>query len=163
MTLESLRKPFTVSDGRTIVVSEFEWDMSMRLSAIKEQARQDRARLNGTGDALLLYFQEEIYSYLAACSAGDVPDPQPALELSEDYLDNWFFIVRELNPQMFDPYDGLPGQVEFRDGSQLTIVSAYNPSSLLRAFRLDLSIQAQIEQGSALPDDNPASEKPPQP
>lgn len=131
-------KPFTFSDGREIMVSESTWDSSSIRSRIEEQARADRARLNGSGDPAFFYFLEAFYSYMASCSSGDVPGAEEAYILPDEDLDSWFLSVVEVNPESFITIDRTKrGEVSFRDGSRLEIVSSFLPSSGIRRARLE--------------------------
>jgi hypothetical protein len=136
--MDLARKPFIFSDGRTLQVSESTWESSSIRSRYEEQARSDRARLNGSGDPTFLFFLESFYSFLASCSSGDVPGPEEAFALTDEDLDRWYRTVTEVNPESFLKVDyDKTGEVTFRDGRSFRIVSSYLPSVLLRRSRLE--------------------------
>lgn len=126
------------SDGRKIEVTESTWESSSVRSMIEEQAQRDRARLNGSGDSVFLYFMEAFYSYLASVSSGEVPSPEDAIALPDEDLDGWFLSVVSVNPEGFVKVDRADtGEITFRDGSTYTIISSYLPSVTLRRARLE--------------------------
>lgn len=131
-------KEFRLSDGRELRVLEASWDRASARSAIEEQARADKARLNGSGDPVLLYFKEVFYSSLASCSIGPVPSAEEALELPAQDLDSWWLSVIEVNPSVYAEVDrSAEDRVEFRDGSIFRIISGYLPSVAMKRLRLE--------------------------
>lgn len=136
--MDLARASFVFTDGRKIEVSESTWETSSVRSMIEEQAKRDRARLNGSGDSVFLYFLEAFYSYLASVSSGEVPGPEEAFALPDEDLDSWFLQVVKVNPEGFVKIDrDLTGEVTFRDGSKYTIISSYLPSVTIRRARLE--------------------------
>jgi hypothetical protein len=142
MPITRRSKPFTFSNGSQITLWEANWDLAMLRDEIASSARADKAKLNGKGDPVLLYFQEEIYSYLAGCSV-----PAPALEesfrLSDEDLDAWYEAAREVNPGLFSDAETAQQVVTFGDGSQITVLSANRPSVLRRLSRLDAQVSQE--------------------
>jgi hypothetical protein len=129
---------FTFSDGREIEVFESTWESSSMRTRIEEKARADKARLNGSGDPVFFFFLETFYSYLASCSRGSVPAAEEAYTLPDPDLDGWLLSVIEVNPESFVSVDrSRKGEVSFRDGSRLEIVSGYLPSVTMRRARLE--------------------------
>ena len=132
------RASLALSDGRKMEVSESTWESASIRSRIEEQARTDRARLNGSGDPVFLFFLETYYSYLASVSSGDVPSAEEALALSNPDLDAWYLAVVDVNPDSFVKFDRhKTGEVSFRDGSRFEIVSSYLPSVTMTRVRLE--------------------------
>lgn len=134
-------KPFTFSNGVSISIWQANWDQSMERSAIEEQARADRARLNGTGDPELLFFQENIYAGLAAVSEGAVPPLEMAFKLLAHDLDDWYMHVQEMNPTWYlvSEFKEIPiklGDYEF-------VVQSMRPSVLMRRMHIETEFGKQ--------------------
>jgi len=137
MPIRRRQRTFQLSQGSKLVVWESSWDISMARTAMEEEARNQKAKLNGQGNPELSYFHEMIYAPLAACSTGDVPTVEQAFQLAAADLDDWFEGAREVNGEWFDSTKAEPETVEFRDGSKITIVPAYTPSVLMKLHRLE--------------------------
>jgi len=137
MAIQRRQKAYQFQQGPQIIAWESSWDIDMARSAIEQDARQQKAKLNGQGDPELLYFHEMIYAPLAACSTGDVPSVEVAFHLSPDDLDGWFEAVREVNADWFEESRTKPETVELRDGSTITVLPADVPSILMKLHRLE--------------------------
>jgi hypothetical protein len=137
--MERARKEITLTDGRKLLVEESTWESAGKRSAMEENARAEKAKLNGSGDPVRFYFIETFYAYMVSCSTGSsLPDVFDALSLPDQDLDSWFEAVVEVNPDSFLQVDrSAESEVVFRDGSSFRIVSAYRPSVALRRVRLE--------------------------
>lgn len=133
------RKDFTFSNGNKVTVSEASWDISMLRLEIEQQARADRARLNGSGDPDLLYFHEMIYSDLAAASDGSVPSLQDAFQLAPEDLDAWQLAVAEVNPNWYAAQSHEQEEIEI--GERKITVLSLRPSVLMRRNQLETLAQ----------------------
>lgn len=140
-------KIIELKDGRKIRVSEASFDMGIAQGRMQEEARADRARLNGSGDPVQLFFLESYYAALRSCSLGeDIPSLGEALEMDPEDLDRWHLSLIEVNPLDYIPVDRLAeGRIEFRDGSSFRIRSGYLPSVQLRRARLEAEALAREE------------------
>lgn len=151
--MKRVELPFKFSDGREIRVSESLWEMANTRSSLEEVARADRARLNGSGDPILLFFKENYYSALFSCSIGEIPSAEEALALPAQDLDRWFQTLIEANPTEYLPVDrSASAEVVFRDGSSFRIISSYLPSVTLKRVRLEAEALAR-EEDQAKPKD----------
>lgn len=135
------QKDFAFRDGRSLVVWQANWDMSMERNAIEEQARADRVKLNGSGDPALLYFQEMIYADLAAASVGNVPALQEAFHLDPEELDAWHLAVANVNPSWYAVTEYTQEDIQIGD-HKLTVLSL-RPSVLMRRMQLELEAEKQ--------------------
>lgn len=139
-------KEFRLTDGRELKVVEASWDRASARSSIEEQARADKARLNGSGDPILLYFKEVYYASLASCSIGSIPSAEEALELSAPDLDSWWLAVVSVNQSTYAEVDrSAEARLEFRDGSIFRIISSYLPSVTMKRLRLEREALAREE------------------
>lgn len=100
MTVTVKTKVVDFSDGSTITVSQSNWDIAMRLSAMEEEARTTPLE-----DVNAQLFRFAFYPKLAACSSGDVPTESEARAMPEEDLDNWYAAVKEMNPKWFAVID----------------------------------------------------------
>jgi hypothetical protein len=141
------QKAFTFPNGSSLVVWQANWDISMERNAIEEQARADRARLNGSGDPELRYFQEMIDSGLAAASEGDVPALATAFQLPPEDLDAWHLAVAEVNPTWFTATDYQ--QEEIQIGERTITVLSLRPSVLMRRMHLEQAASLQTPSTNA--------------
>jgi len=136
--MERARKTFSFSDGREVVVSESTWEAAQDRARMEEEARAQKAKLNGSGDRVYFYFLEAFYPYLSTCSSGSVPTGSEAFGLSDPDLDAWYLATVEVNPDSFLPVDyEKKGKVVFRDGTVFEIVSSYLPSVTMRRVKLE--------------------------
>ena len=135
------QKPFTFSNGVLISVWQANWDQSMERSAIEEQARADRERLNGSGDPELLFFQENIYAGLAAVSQGDVPSLESAFRLLDHDLDDWYMRVQEMNPTWYLISE--VQEIPVRLGDYEFVVQSMRPSVLMRRMHIETELGKQ--------------------
>ena len=78
----------------------------MRLQALEKQAIE-----NPVADMDQQTFNKGLYPKLLACSSGDVPTLEDALQMPSTELDKWFFAVKRLNPDWFD----MPGETVKED------------------------------------------------
>jgi hypothetical protein len=152
MTINRRQKTFTLSDGRSFTIHEANWQMATDRQEFEESARQEKAKLNGSGDPDKLFFMERIYPILASCSIGEnVPTSDDAITLPEDDLDNWFFAVRDLNPGWFPEIpDPIEDSFQFRDGTELQIKSILRPSVQIRLQKLETQTDKGQETGKAI-------------
>lgn len=130
-----IQKDFTFSDGRTITIQGRSLEVTFTREAIEEQAREDRTRLNGSGDPALLFFQESIYSMLAAASMGNVPNVLDAFQLPPTDWDNWRLAVAEIIPDWFRHPEYQEETIKV-GGRGITVLSN-RPSVLMRLFQLE--------------------------
>ena len=114
----------------------------MERNAIEEKARADRVKLNGKGDPELLFFQEMIYSGLAAASEGNVPALQDAFQLSPEDLDAWHLAVVDVNPGWYTANEYHEEQIQIGD-RRITVLSL-RPSVLMRRMHLEQLAEQQI-------------------
>lgn len=136
--MDLARKPFSFADGRSIELFESTWESSSIRARIEEDARAQRAKLNGSGDPVFFFFVETFYSFMASCSRGDVPGPEEAYTLPDEELDRWYEAIIEVNPESFIKADrSRRGEVSFRDGSRFEIVSSHLLSVTMRRARLE--------------------------
>jgi hypothetical protein len=129
------KKDFTFSNGKSLVIQQANLRMSWVRDEIEEQARADRLHLNGTGDPELLFFQEIIYSGLAAVSEGDVPELADAFRLSPADLDAWHIAAAEINPAWYTVHEYRQEEVEI-NGHNITILSL-RPSVMMRRVHFE--------------------------
>ena len=145
MAIKRRQKPFDLA-GSSLTVWESSWDISMARTAMEEDARAQKAKLNGSGDPDFLFFFEAIYAPLAACSTGDVPTVEQAYQLPPDAWDRWYETARAVDPDTFGDEVIEPETVELRDGSKITILPSYLPSVQMQLQRLErLANEAQAE------------------
>lgn len=143
-------KNITLSNGLSLVIWQANYDMSLDRETIEQQAQEDRARLNGTGDKLLLFFQEIIFSSLSAFSTGSVPSLDEAFKLPPEDLDKWHLEIANLNPGFYVVREYKEKQIEI-GGRKITVLSN-RPSVMLKR----VSLEAQAEKEPML--DNPKKE-----
>lgn len=94
--MELKREVVEFRDGTKLTVTEANWAISMRLQELEEQAVKSPLE-----DVSQQTFNLVIYPKLAACSSGDVPSLQEALEMPSTELDKWYFAVKRLNSDWF--------------------------------------------------------------
>lgn len=136
----------TLPGGLSLTVWEANWDISMARAEIEEQAKADRARLNGTGDKTILFFQEFIYSGLCAASVGDVPDLESAYRLSTEDLDAWHLAVAAVNPGWYTTHEYQ--QEELQLGARKMTVLSLRPSVIMRRVRLESEVEKEPPLGN---------------
>lgn len=128
---------FIFSSGQAIDISQENWDVSMALSDAQRQAREKPLE-----DLALQYFRETIYVGLAACSTGSVPILEEAygmLESAPADIDRWYRVVQDINPIWFEVLDhNMDEEIEFSDGSKLTVHDANLPSCIMKLKRMEL-------------------------
>lgn len=124
--------------GKSLVISENDWDMSRKLSRLTEEEEKS---VNG-GTSALDFFRKNFYPILAAPASGEVPDAFQAFSLSRQELDLWYCTVWKLNSDWFtiayteDPLRTM--DVVFRDGSTVTVQESRGlPSYMLRLAELE--------------------------
>lgn len=115
--------------------------MDAERELLEETARNEKARLNGSGNKELLFFQEVLYSGLAAYSTGDVPALQDAFTLSDENIDLWHLAVAELNPSRYvvQAYE----QEALEIGERRITVLSLRPSVLMRRAHLEQESEQQ--------------------
>jgi hypothetical protein len=138
------QKDFTFSNGDSLVVWQATLDISMSRAEIEEQARSDRAKLNGSGDKELLFFHEVIYPGLAAASEGDVPAVADAFRMTPTDWDAWHLAVAEVNPRWYTIHEYRQEEVEI-SGRKITVLSL-RPSVMMRRVHFE----REAEKGPAL-------------
>lgn len=127
---------FKFSDGKSIQVSQENWDISMALSEMQRQAKAEPLE-----DDRLQYFRENIYPVLAACSVGSFPSLEETygiLESKPADVDRWYRLVQDVNPLWFQFHFHNEDQtVEFSDGTKLIVHDANVPSVIMKLRDLE--------------------------
>jgi len=95
--MELKRETVKFRDGTKLTVIEANWAVSLKLQELEEQA--SAAPLE---DPKSQRFNLLVYPKLAACSSGQVPSMQEALEMPSTELDKWFLAVKNLNSDWFE-------------------------------------------------------------
>lgn len=136
MLLKTAKVKF--SGGRNVIISEENWDVSMRLSEEQRMAKEKPIE-----DERLQYFREKIYPVLIACSTGDVPTLDEAYDMvssdktSKD-IDTWYKAVQTVNPGWFSYLNhNAPETVIFGDKSKLVVSDGNVPSGIMRIRDLE--------------------------
>ena len=101
MAIKVKTKRITFSDGSKLLLSQSNWDISMKLSALERHANE-----NPSEDNDLQLFRIAFYpKLLAAVVEGDPPTDSEARAMPEEDLDLWYNAVKELNPKWFAVID----------------------------------------------------------
>ena len=89
-------------DGSKLTVTEANWAISLKMQDLMEDAEKHPKE-----DLSAQAFNSFMWPRLFACSTGDVPNFEAALELPESELNVWFFAVRRVNPDWFPTEEDL--------------------------------------------------------
>ena len=101
MAIKVKTKIVTFSDGSKLTVSQSNWDISMKLSALEKLAQDDPSDNVDTQLFRVAFYPK----LLAAVVKGDPPSGDEARAMPEDDLDLWYNAVKELNPKWFAVID----------------------------------------------------------
>lgn len=96
-------------DNTSLTVTEANWAASMRLLAMEEQAVKEP--VEWPAEQL---FRQGIYPKLAACSSGQVPSVEEALNMPTTELDKWYEAAKEMNSHWFNKSDGQETEEELK-------------------------------------------------
>jgi hypothetical protein len=127
-----------LSDGRTLTVTQENWDISMRLADEQRKALADPLE-----DTRKQYFREKLYPVLFASSSGDVPSLDQAYAMldslqQEKDLNSWYRAVQDVNPDWFTYLNHNDDEVvKFSDGSKLTVHDGNTPAGIMRIRDLE--------------------------
>lgn len=87
-------------DKTTLTVTEANWDVSMTLQHLEEQAaKDDQDKLTRQ------IFHVLIYPKLVACSSGQVPSEQEAWDMPATELNRWYEAANRVNKHWFEKLD----------------------------------------------------------
>ena len=99
--MELSTETVTFRDGTTLTVMEANWAVSIKLTDLEEQARQ-----NPHPDAVTQKLKSNVYPKLAACSLGEhIPTLEETAAMPSRELDKWFLAVKRMNPDWFEMAD----------------------------------------------------------
>ena len=125
-----------LKNGKTIVITEENWDVSMTLSEERRKSLEDPLE-----DKRLQYFREEIYPLIFAPASGDVPAMNEAyamVENSPEEINEWYRAVQRINPIWFEWLQHHDSeQVVFSDESVLYVTDGNIPSGFMRIWDLE--------------------------
>lgn len=142
MAMQLLQRKVYLDEERStsILVSEAGWDYSFRFAEIEKEVAPLLDDPNH--NEAFKFFCRNYYPLLASCVVeGTVPSPQEAFGLPRDILDDWYYSIWKLNPDIISEKFSLKEQceeVEFRDGTKITVYKASGvPSFLLKLIELE--------------------------
>jgi len=142
MAMQLLRREVYLDRERKnmLLVSEAGWDYSFRFTEIEKEIAP-LSEDPGLPQAFK-FFCRNYYPLLASCVVeGAIPSPQEAFDLPRDVLDDWYYSVWKLNPDIISEKFTLKEQCEevvFRDGTKVTVYKAAGvPSFLLKLIELE--------------------------